>query len=272
MLTLMEEEHMKGVVSGIAMVAALGCTQAPVNTTPTATRQMQSVKVPELTTAVKGQDSQEKDGVRVTVTPEPFRIERTHESTFRVVRRTIELGQNRPVQRRDVVTPDLQPQSLAFKVRIANGLGRVIRLSGAVVSFQMSGKNVSVPQENYAEFLSGIVLPRQETELTLRGPSLASFAGPHLDGLAGDTATVALLLYDVVTATDNAGNPTKRANFEYYYRLRLVPRPDSVVTTINALSLPVAWWIHIATQQQGDPARWVRVRQLECLPDCGNEP
>lgn len=262
---------MKRVVSGIAMVAVVGCTQVPINTTPTATRQTQSVKVPELTAAVKGQDSQEKDGIRVTVTPEPFRLERTYESTFRAVRRTIELGQYRPVQRRDVVTPDLQPESLIFKVRIANGLGRVIRLAGSVVSFQMAGKNVSVPQEDYAEFLSGIVLPRQETELTLRGPYLGSFAGPDLNGLAGDTATVALLLYDVVTATDNAGNPTKRANFEYYYRLRLVPRPDSVVATITSLSVPVAWWNHIATQQQGDVSRWVRVPQLECLPNCGNE-
>ena len=34
-----------------------------------------------------------------------------------------------------------------------------------------------------------------------------------------DNATIALFLYDIVTATDAAGNPTKRSNFEFFFTL-----------------------------------------------------
>lgn len=235
---------------------------------PTPRPSTATVKVPVLRASDPSQETQEKDGIRVVATIEPFTVRRVSRKEYRSVPQLISIGAGRPVDRRETTSPVVEPEALRIKLRIANRLGRIVRLAGAVVSFQVSGRTIAVPQERMASFLSGIVLPRQENEFDLTGPDLAQLVGPNFDRLPGDTASVALLLYDVVTATDAAGNPTKRSNFEIYYRLSLANRPDSVVTTVTRLSLSLGWASYVARLQGGDANRWVAMPQLDCLPTC----
>lgn len=250
----------------IASVLVVGCT--PVRSVPTPTAQRYMIKVPELVQVNPAAHNQERDGIRMVVTPEPFRLEREIQQGFRSVPVMLALGTTRPVDRRIVSSPSILPDQLRFNVRISNRLARVIRLSGTVLSFQVAGKSVNVPQDRNTEFLSGIILPQQEVELEVVGPELLDIVGEQMDRLPGDTATVGLLMFDIVTATDQAGNPTRRSNFEFYYRFRMPQRPDSVTTTVTRLTLPQAWSARIWGLQQGDQNRWVRVPELECLPNC----
>jgi hypothetical protein len=61
---------------------------------------------------------------------------------------------------------------------------------------------------DYEEFLNGIVPPRNEAEFTIYGPTL---------DLLPDKGTIGIFLYDVVTATDVAGNTTQKQNYEWYF-------------------------------------------------------
>ncbi len=250
----------------VLSIMVAGC--APVSAVPTPTAQRFTVKLPELVQVNPATHNQERDGIRMVVTPEPFRVERALQHSFRAVPVMLALGTTRPVDRRIVSSPSILPDQLRFNVRISNRLARVVRLSGTVLSFQVAGKSVNVPQDRNTEFLSGIILPQQEVELDVIGPALADIVGEQMDQLPGDTATVGLLMFDIVTATDQAGNPTRRSNFEFYYRFRMPQRPDSVTTTVTRLTLPQAWSARIWGLQQGDANRWVRVPELECLPNC----
>ena len=46
-------------------------------------------------------------------------------------------------------------------------------------------------------------------------------------------ATIGLFLYGMVTATDAAGNPTKRSNFEFYYTLMREPKSQKVSISVK---------------------------------------
>ncbi len=104
----------------------------------------------------------------------------------------------------------VKPSTLQFEVVITNSLDRVFRGAGAVLSMSYNGQSVAVPQEGTAEFLNVTVIPRGRVELSITGPPLQALQ---------DSGVVALFIYDVVTEVDDAGNPTKKDNFVWYYNL-----------------------------------------------------
>ncbi len=101
-----------------------------------------------------------------------------------------------------------QPARLEFTVRINNKLDRVFRGQGSVVQFNVAGKLVPFGNTDYKEFIGGIVPPRNETEFKIYGPTLDMIPGK---------CTIGIFLYDVVTATDVAGNTTEKQNYEWYF-------------------------------------------------------
>lgn len=102
----------------------------------------------------------------------------------------------------------VNPDKVAFRIKINNQMPRVFRGAGTVVLYNFGGKNTSTSSQDYAELANVIVPPRTETELTIYGPSF--------QGIPGNT-TLGIFLYDVVTQTDNAGNIIEKQNFEWYY-------------------------------------------------------
>jgi len=106
---------------------------------------------------------------------------------------------------------EIQPENLIFNIKIYNHLDRVLRLAGTIVAFQVDGKMIHVDKANYQEFIDGFIIPRQEAEYQIYGPAINTIS---------DTCNVALLLYDIVTKTDEAGNPTKKSNFEWYFNYK----------------------------------------------------
>jgi hypothetical protein len=147
-----------------------------------------------------------------------------------------------------VVTPDM----VGFKVKIYNRLERVLRLAGTVVSFQVAGKTADVPKARYENFLNGIILPRQEAEYEVGGPNLAALP---------DNATLAFLLYDIVTATDAAGNPTKRSNFEFFYTLSRQDKEQEASVGVSRVMLSQGA-AQLLLQRDGGTPQWFRCPSL----------
>jgi hypothetical protein len=249
----------------LGILALTACATTRVDTGPTTTATPVQFKMPTIEALDPSQEIQERDGVRIVSVVEPFRVERIVRSDYRAVPALIRMANQSPVDKRDRSIPDIQPEELSFKLRITNRMPRVLRLAGTAVAFQVAGRNVSVPQERYAEFQNAIVLPQQEVELPLYGPSLLELIGPDSNRLEGDTATLALLLFDIVTQTDAAGEPTRRSNFEFYYRFSMPSRSDSVTATVTRLAVTSEVYAHVYSLQGGDLNRWVSSPQLDAL-------
>lgn len=224
-------------------------------------------KHPRIVSVDPARDNQLRDGVRIIVTPTPFYFDRLTTTEFRL-QSALVMVNGGPADRRDRSEPGYGPEELRFKIRVSNRLPRVVRLAGTAVAFQLAGRTINVPHERYANFLNGIILPQQEITLDLIGPSVREIVGADLNKLPGDSATLALLLYDVVTATDAAGTPTRRSNFEYYYRFSLQPARDSIVSKNCRLKLALPAYNRLRIAAQGDVNRWVKMPELESAYRC----
>ncbi len=195
------------------------CT--PVATAPEPTREVDVfADLPLIQPVSQTVEMQRQGGVTITVAPTHFdTVGRTacvyqfpptslfsitttpNGATFQTHQRFVE------VQYHDI---DATPPGLAFLVTIKNGMSRVFRGAGAVVQFNVDSHILAVEQSSYVEFLNVLIPPNNEAQVTISGPTLASLR---------DGATFGVFLYDVVTAIDNAGNVTKRDNFEWYFRV-----------------------------------------------------
>lgn len=106
-------------------------------------------------------------------------------------------------------TPD--PSSLGFKLKITNQMSHILRLDGAVVAFRSDKNAIATESQKYSEFKQAIILPGEEKEINLYGPSLASIA---------DGENITLALYDVTSKTNSAGNPVKKSSFKWTYNIK----------------------------------------------------
>lgn len=102
----------------------------------------------------------------------------------------------------------VNPNKVAFRIKINNQMPRVFRGAGTVVLYNFGGKNTSISSQEYSELSNIIVPPRTEAEVVIYGP-------PFQD--VKENTTLGVFLYDVVTNTDNAGNILEKQNFEWYY-------------------------------------------------------
>lgn len=189
-------------------------------TTPPAPVPQMSIKcgIPSITTLPETKEAQEKGGLEIAVVPSIYKAVRKDRTITTQAQPPIGLAfipvvANNNQQRvyvEQVTTPSLkaEPARLQFRVRVNNKLARVFRGQGSVVQFNVGGKLIPFNNIDYKEFLNGIVPPRNETEFTIYGPSL---------DLIGDKGTIGIFLYDVVTATDTAGNTTDKQNYEWYF-------------------------------------------------------
>jgi hypothetical protein len=174
-------------------------------------------RVPTIAALAETKESQEKGGVEIAVVPAIYKSARKDKVQIIPAQpnffEQLALGaQNSPTRvfAEQVTVPrlELQPARLQFTVRVNNKLARVFRGQGALVQFNVAGKLIPFGETDYKDFLNGIVPPRNEAELTIYGPPLS---------LMPEKGTIGIFLYDVVTATDGAGNVTEKQSFEWYF-------------------------------------------------------
>lgn len=171
-----------------------------------------------------------KNGVTVSVTP----INPTNESQYPVlaceyqyIKKTI-LGEIKDKAKLDNVLP-----GVTFALKISNNTGHIIRMSGSEIGLSVGGKDVNqmsqgqilnvwkaayptnMPPEIF-QAVQGIPLWDESAKI-LPGRSSEVFATFQIDlheGIGGAT----MAIYDLVTNTDAAGNPTERTNFDFSFK------------------------------------------------------
>lgn len=106
--------------------------------------------------------------------------------------------------------PVVTQNSVDFLTTITNQMDRVFRGSGSVFQFAIGGRQVASDNVNYQAFQNAIVTPGSETQVNIRGPGLNSLS---------HDSTLAINIFDIVAAVDEAGNVTQRENAEWLFRV-----------------------------------------------------
>lgn len=203
-------------------------------------------------------ETQTKGGLEITVVPVTYQAVRADTTTTTMVQPDagtqiglgITLGltggntQNK-VYVEQVTTPQLktEPRRLEFTVKINNQLNRVFHGQGAVAQFNVDGKLVPLGGENtdYTEFSGGIVPPLNEENFTIKGPPLNTLK---------DKGTISIFLYDVVTATDVAGNTTEKQNYTWDFSYTMQAKTDTGELKKTRGLMDVGQYQQIIMQQQ----------------------
>ena len=212
--------------AAISAILLTGCvTQPPLPRTT----QIQCI-VPKIDVIADkvNQQTQSKGGLDITIVPALYQAVRADKTKatqvdpgfFEIAKASPEdVKNNKFVEL--VATPLLktEPNRVEFVVKIHNQLNRVFHGQGTVVQFNVDGKLIPFNNTDYKEFSGGIVPPLNDSDLKIFGPPL---------DLLKDKGTISIFLYDVVTATDVAGNTTEKQNYTWDFSYTMQPVTESV--------------------------------------------
>jgi len=115
-------------------------------------------------------------------------------------------------------------------IKITNNTGNSISLDGITITANMKGKDFQMEEYNslYAKFLSNQLVDMANTlsslnyvgksskQKVLPGKTATLYAAFNTEITEG-TGAITFQVYDLVTKTDMAGNPTERTNFDFSY-------------------------------------------------------
>ena len=207
------------VFAGSALLLT-GC-QTPQSSPPQTTQIQCTIPKIDVIADKVNQQTQSKGGLDITVVPALYKGVRADKTTIRQVQPNfgevmLMNNQTQVVVEQDAI-PQLKaaPSRVEFTVKIHNQLNRVFHGQGAVVQFNVDGKLIPFNNTDYKEFSGGIVPPLNDADLKIDGPPL---------DMLKDKGTISIFFYDVVTATDVAGNTTEKQNYtwDFSYTMQAV--------------------------------------------------
>ena len=163
--------------------------------------------------------------VRISYTPtEPPSLDRL----FGIVGVNDDVPWYQRLEQRRLAVRDLY----GFNVTIVNQSPRVFRGAGMVVQYQVDGQETPMDDRSYTSVVNTQILPGQQRQVRIS----------DLDHKRiGDGATIGLYLYDVVVERDDAGVPTRRSNFEWFFTMQreVLTEPGSDTTcTVPLTEIP----------------------------------
>ena len=209
-----------------ALITAGCVTDQPAPPPPPPQKVEMTAKVPSCTAADETKTSQDKGGIEIAIVPVLYNVSTQYKYDIKRINADFSTELNAQIQLGDnfgaytyvleSAIPFLAPapDRIKFSVRINNRLPRVFRGQGAVVQLNVGGKMMPFDKVDYAEFVNGIVPPRNEGTFEISGPKLSDFGE---NGSLPESGTIGVFIYDVVTAIDDAGNVTEKQNFEWYF-------------------------------------------------------
>jgi len=179
-----------------------------------------TAKVPVIVALPETKEAQEKGGIEIAVVPVAYQTTKKDTRTTKQVApgfgdilgaSLATGGQSQQIVHVEQTTESrlvVAPSKLAFTIRINNKLNRVFRGQGSVVQINVDGKMLSFDRVDYQQFINGIVPPRNEAAVSISADALSQLP---------DKGTIGIYLYDVITATDVAGNTTEKQNYEWFF-------------------------------------------------------
>jgi len=156
---------------------------------------------------------QTKDNVTITIAPEPIEPSCVYQRSLKGVYELFKSADANPLYK-VTDTPsrlELSPDHLILKLNTTNNLSHVLRFHGAVPTLTIDGKAIPISEQTKNELIRAVLTPYTTLDLTIDGPSLSTLES---------ASTLNFAIYDVITAVDEANNPTKRTTFEWIFSVR----------------------------------------------------
>jgi hypothetical protein len=206
-------------LSLVLLTGAVGCATAP---PPPPSAITMTCRYPVFSPLPQTKELQRKGGVSVTLAVAPFQCVQQVEKTYAHKGPTLAetaLGRKNG-HRVTTSTPRLvpAPERLKVTLRVTNHIEHVVRGAGTLIQFQIAGKNYAAKAEDFAEFTNMILPPHGEQTVDLYGPQVDTLP---------PQATLAIIISDLVTKTDDAGNPTSRDHFEWFYNYEMQAKAEA---------------------------------------------
>ena len=178
-----------------------------------------SYNLPSIQATGKSIQSQTKGGVIISVEVVPFEVKRmlkqtppevTYKDPNKADCDNFETSFT-PYYEVKANTPNGDFDNVMFKIRIKNNEQVPLRLSEIGVAIQADGTQFSFPSGYLDEWNKGMIMTGYEKEYYIRGPQLAGLSSSQI---------FYIFLNGVPTSFDNAGNVTKKNNFEWYFECK----------------------------------------------------
>ncbi|MGK2962006.1 MAG: hypothetical protein ACSLFK_07635 [Gemmatimonadaceae bacterium] len=206
----------------------LGCASVT-PTPPTPVEYPLNWKLPVIAPAPQTRPSQGRGGLTIVAAPVAYSKAQQPRTRDEPYQPFIGTECTSYFRRHEWATANVDPSHLRFVVTINNGLTNVFRGAGALVTLNVNGRPLALDQSGYAELTSAMIPPRGNAQISVLGPSL---------DVLPDSGLVGLFIYDVVTATDAAGNPTRRENFEWFFDYHTKTEVDKGTVAITSMTRP----------------------------------
>jgi hypothetical protein len=248
----------------VSTLLLAGCVAPETSTTPAPTTQI-SCRIPQIAVIADpvNTPTQSKGGLDITVVPALYKAVRADKTTTQIAQpdfgEQLTLGlvggnlQGKVFVEQDTVSQlAAQPGRLIFTVKIHNQLNRVFHGQGAVVQFNVDGKLIPFNNTDYKEFSGGIVPPLNDGDLEIKGPPLDTLQ---------DKGTISIFLYDVVTATDVAGNTTEKQNYTWDFTYTMQTSTDMGSVKKTRELIDVGQYQQIMMQQQMQMQNQIQTQQ-----------
>jgi hypothetical protein len=187
--------------------------KAPIDTTIV-------VSLPKIELPSDTKQTQVKGGVSVFCELVPFDIERTEHQERNITYSDVPGYDIYEVAKEPVYI--INPNELQFKIRVKNNQDRVLKLIDVPIILIVDGIQTSIPTDHLIEWQSALIVKGFEKEFMLLGPELGTLFNAKVIYIAID---------DVPVLYDQAGNVSKKENFEwtFYVKKDEVPKQDKIV-------------------------------------------
>lgn len=178
------------------------------------------VPLPKIELSPDTRQTQVKGGVSVFCELVPFDIERTEHQERNITYSDVPGYDIYEVAKEPVyiINPD-EPQ---FKIRVKNNQDRVLKLIDVPIILIVDGIQTSIPTDHLIEWQSALIVKGFEKEFMLLGPELGTLLNAKV---------IYIAIHDVPVLYDQAGNVSRKENFEWTFYLKKdeVPKQDKIV-------------------------------------------
>lgn len=188
-----------------------------------------TVQVPTFVPAREGQETQERSGVVVQMAPPLFDVNTSTVRTCSQQKSFLVTNNQHDYDVEETPTYSVSPEQVVFKVNVTNRTTQVLKLFGAVFTLNVNGQAIALEPQVTQTFVSGVLTPNQSQNFDI--------TGPRWDSLL-DNSTINFAISGMPTELDQAGNVTKRENFDwtFMYSLKGKQKQDSVKHSVVTMT------------------------------------
>lgn len=170
---------------------------------------------PVITLLGVAEQAQTKGGVTITCTIVPFSLDKKESVTEIPFYRSPSKSDYDVIETKRTSDYSISPDEVLITVQIKNNQSHVLKMRDCAIAMIIDNIQYSIPQDNIVQWENTNVMSNFSTSYTLRGPKLSALRDPK---------SIEIFINDIPVSFDDAGNITKRENFNWVFSCHSEPK------------------------------------------------